>query len=375
MPDYNLRFLESAENVKESLRRVTGRVPNTDTARGVSVCLQQGRMYIEAANSAPIEIRPLLLFYGMSALAKAVVAGITMRSLSTLAQAHGLHDISENNSRLENLIVRVDGRGTFQEFNDVVCEFDGLNYYENTAKKKITTPTAKSDLFTGVSISLKEIFSRVPKLEDIYQRTFGEVAKTHGFALHLDGHGERCPVIIRVDVSEIWTDRASLQQIVETLRVRFPMLRKWRLNSSQIAWDKSILEFSNTRLNGLSEFDEAGLAQRHGQFSAVYNEGDPYIDFRTLLDPVAGGMLGGYPAFINPLHGQHICELSLYYMGMYLLSSLVRYRPQIWVHSVSRLSNNDRPADDQALALTEQFMHLASGRFLDATVRLLSPNN
>lgn len=49
------------------------------------------------------------------------------------------------------------------------------------------------------------------------------------------------------------------------------------------------------------------------------------------------------------------------------------YRPQIGVHAVSRLSDGERPADDQALALTEQFMGLCESRFLDVAVRLLSP--
>lgn len=369
---YSLRFLESSDNVKESLRLVTGRTPNAEVATGAAICLQQGRMFVEASAESPMEIRPLLLFYGIAALAKAIVVGRNLKSLATLSHAHGLHDVSAHKARLADLEVKIEGNGTFQLFNDTVCELEGIKYFEGTALRKQLVPTAKSAHFDKEVISLKEILARTPTLENLFQLTFREPAKTYPFEIYLDGSPTE-PTSITVRVPEIGSDRASLRAMVESLRMRFPILRKWRIANALIAWDNSIIVFANTPREGIDEFGETGLSEGGGNFSAIYSAGTPHLDFRNLLEPVAGGISEGYASFVTPLDEQYISELSLLYMGMFLLSSLVRYRPQIWVHAVSRFSDGERPADDQALALTEQFMRLAESRFLDAAVRLLSP--
>jgi hypothetical protein len=41
---------------------------------------------------------------------------------------------------------------------------------------------------------------------------------------------------------------------------------------------------------------------------------------------------------------------------MFLLSSVVRYRPQTWGHAISRSVTEENAADDRALALIESFM-------------------
>jgi hypothetical protein len=60
-----MRFLESAANVKRVLKEATGREASTHLALDTSTCLQQGRLFYEAAEAAPPEIKPLLILYGM----------------------------------------------------------------------------------------------------------------------------------------------------------------------------------------------------------------------------------------------------------------------------------------------------------------------
>ena len=60
-----MAFLESVTNLKPLIKENLGREPSTHVAREVASCLQQGRLFFEAARSAPLEIRPLQLFYGM----------------------------------------------------------------------------------------------------------------------------------------------------------------------------------------------------------------------------------------------------------------------------------------------------------------------
>ena len=62
---HKCRFLESSENLKPLVQRRFDSEPSTSIAREIAVCLQQGRLFYEAAASSPSEIRPLQMFYGM----------------------------------------------------------------------------------------------------------------------------------------------------------------------------------------------------------------------------------------------------------------------------------------------------------------------
>src|SRR6202035_4012047 len=152
------RFLESCENLKPLVQKRFGREPSTSVAREIAACLQQGRLFYEAAGKSPLEIRPLQLFYGMVGFSKALIVARHGRSLSTLPQKHGLKDISAHNSRIAELRIKIGNAGTFQDFNDVVAELSHLRYTNNDAKLcTVLLPSAKSDRLRDAEISLQEI--------------------------------------------------------------------------------------------------------------------------------------------------------------------------------------------------------------------------
>src|SRR2546430_16683494 len=70
---YPVKFLESTTNLKNVLKDAIGHTPSTNIARQAAVCLQHGRMYYESAAVSPLEIRPLLIFYGMVGFAASLV--------------------------------------------------------------------------------------------------------------------------------------------------------------------------------------------------------------------------------------------------------------------------------------------------------------
>jgi hypothetical protein len=72
---------------------------------------------------AALEIRPLLLYYGFLAFARATVISRTGHRLSTLRRGHGLKDKLKDGGRLTDAAVAVHGMGTFSEFNDVARLF------------------------------------------------------------------------------------------------------------------------------------------------------------------------------------------------------------------------------------------------------------
>ncbi|WP_143809078.1 YaaC family protein [Paraburkholderia susongensis] len=133
-----IQYLESTENLKKNIRASPGWMPNARQAEAIAACLRQGRLFYEAATRAPLEIRPLELYYGTSAYAKALILSTNRRAtLDTLQQSHGITDTSPHNARLGDLTVQIARRGTFHEFNDCVAK---LNRIQPLSLDQQTTP-------------------------------------------------------------------------------------------------------------------------------------------------------------------------------------------------------------------------------------------
>lgn len=375
---YKVRFLESSANLKPLIKARTGRTPSTSIAREIAVCVQQGRLFYEAAAGCPLEIRPLLLFYGMGALARALVVARTLRPLSTLRHSHGLTDISEQRSRLRDLRVKVGATGTFQEFNDVVSPLSRTCYFGASSKPSaVYTASATSGELRDLELSLKDILSRIPGLDDLYRNTFNEEANTRTVMINFWAeYGDYCE--LRIDDSELFSDRPSLRRLVQKWRDRYPFLQRWRFVRAAHAWGNSVIQFANTECLGIDEFGEDQLAGVNGQFQMITdlmrNRATSRMAISSILPPMGGGYPGGYPNAIAPINGLYPSELSLHYLGLFLLSSLVRYRPDTWGHAISRSVLADEPTDDELLALLERFMEINVRIIPAMTVQVLNPH-
>lgn len=371
---YRCKFLESGENLKPLIKIRFGREPNSSIARDISACLQQGRLFYEAAEMSPLEIRPLQQFYGMVGFAKALVIAKNLQSLSTLKPSHGIRDVSAGNARIEELRVHIDRSGTFQEFNDVVAPLTRLCYIDNaTEYRTIDLPSASSDKLDGLEITFRDILSRIPELAALYQMTFGEDSNTEQVSFE-PSVGNDTEFRIRIDVKGLYSDRESLKNIVWNLRRKFPFLGTWRLNSAQLAWGRSTIYFRNTANDKLDEFSEEYLFANSKNYEErpVSNDENKPFPVADGLGPLAGGLSSGAMA-VSPISGQQVSEFSFQYLALFLLSSLVRYRPQTWTHAISRSAFHEIPADDKALSLIEQFLIFNSTSIPNMIATILNP--
>lgn len=368
------KFLESGENLKPLVKMRFGREPSSSLAREISACLQQGRLFYEAAASSSLEIRPLQQFYGMVGFARALVVAQRLHSLSTLKPSHGIRDVSEGNSRIADLRVHVDRAGTFQEFNDVVAPLTRLCYIDNaTNNRTVSLPSSDSSKLYGMELSLREIFSRIPELGPLYRMTFGDDPSTETILVEqsLQQEGE---FRIRIDERELFRSSESLRIIVTRLRRKFPFLDQWRLNSAQHGWGKSIIYFRNMGKTAIDEFSEPYMLFSDGSYEErpVPNDNNKSFLIADGLHPLAGGYSS--TAAVSPINDLHVSEFSLQYLALFLLSSLVRYRPQIWTHAISRSTFQEIAPDDQALSLIEEFLELNSGILPNLVATILNPH-
>ena len=355
-------FLESIENLRPLVERARGRTPSAGLAREMTSCLQQGRLFYESADQSDLAIRPLLLFYGTMAYAKALIALQTLNSLSTLRPAHGINDKSRDDSRVDELEVVIgDHAGTFQAFNDAVAPLNRFTYIDGSTTNWASLPfhTASSSDIGGLRLGIRAIWSRIPGLDELYRATYDEPALTESFDLSQTESRSVWDWELRIDDPTPFSNRSELTAIVASLRKRFPALAKWRLVSASQRWDASLIMFGNIPVPE-NEFAESVLSFcTHENAFAVTGvmEDAPRTPLEDILSPPGGSFSrGGRHSLISPVEGVYVSEYALHYLGMYLLSSLVRYRPQAWVHAITRSVTPENPADDKALALIEAFM-------------------
>jgi hypothetical protein len=176
-------------------------------------------------------------------------------------------------------------------------------------------------------------------------------------------------------------DLSSLEVTVKELRNRFPFLNNWRV---KYASPGMYIKFANLAGKPDSEFSPETLEERSNAFylglSYQSTQGSvltrsPSVrfsveDIANHCQPVTGSLTRGIEScyLAEPLNNHFLSEVSLYYLGMFLLSSLVRYRPNLWANVIAGRSFPEKPVNDRTLALIEEFINLSFTVFSQATV-------
>lgn len=370
-----LRFLESTENIKTLIHLRTGRELSTTRAREITSCLQQGRQFFEAAPKSPLETRPLIQFYGMMGFARALIIARQGVSLATLAKGHGLRDVSSAESRISELKARIETRGTFAEFNNEVAAANRVCYFDHqTHPRSFVTSCANSESLAGLEISLEDVLGRIPKLSSLFRHTYGKRSGSESLD-QLYAFGEASDYQIRIVDLDLFDSRDSLRKIVGRWRERFPYLKRWRVDEASRSWGKSVITLANIQFGDVDDLSETMLREGEGgRFAAIPAAPENRLEPKDILEGVGGGYGGGSMFCMEQFSGRYISEFSLIYIGLFILSSLVRYRPDIWAHAVSRSSLQDRPVDDQLLALIESFLEQSLNDVTQLVIKLLNPH-
>ena len=240
----NIKMLESASNLKRVVSKNLGFQLSGEKANQICACLQQGRLYLEAAGDAAWEIKPLLVYYGVAVFSVAVVLTRTKHKLESLPQNHGISDVSKANARLEDLTVKIEEKiGIFHEMNDVFRPLEKLILHTDKEKLKVPCPTSPSATLINKTVTLKQILGRIPGLKQPYRDTFDEESHLIGCS-HFSITHEGKPHVefdIHLDEHERILDLASLQSRTQCLRDQFSFLKKWRPMSALY----STIKFAN----------------------------------------------------------------------------------------------------------------------------------
>jgi YaaC-like Protein len=367
--DREIRFLESVDNLKRVIKTATGRMISTELALQVSVCLQQGRLFFESASTAAAEIRPLLLSYGSIAFAKATVMARTFTKLESLPHSHGLTDVSAHNSMTKDLRVKIeDGDGTFQRLVDTANGIERLSIIDGTRTVWIATPGCRAAALANLELPLEDILGRVGELGNLYRETFeGEPSFLSMSVTQSMGYRDIFDLRIDVPAPNGFNANELLEKLGD-LKQRFPFLSKLTFTCAQFAWDHNSIVFDNRQpgggfpvsANDIEVVEGTGQLVPAQQIASGDIKGIPLGD---ILPCSQGGLFGYFPTFCAPVRENvYLSEIALLYLGTYLLGSLVRYRPQTWVHALYGNEMPNRPRDDATRALIQSFLDIASSK-------------
>jgi hypothetical protein len=185
-----LFHFESRDLLTDLYKRAHGRSLSATKAYAIVASLAQGRAYFRSARGADDLVRPLLLYYGVTGLARATTLFLMPeRGEEALAPAHGVTtedwqttlgggEASDRIKRLPDLSIGF-SKGTFSDLmvaTEGVQEADGILAPDGRANYTLTV-NAQTEFSDTDRLTLRDLLSRIPDLAHTYARTFNEFSR------------------------------------------------------------------------------------------------------------------------------------------------------------------------------------------------------
>jgi YaaC-like protein len=291
--------------------------------------------------------RPISLFYGMASFAKAVALSYGKpKTLDKLSPSHGLRVPNRYDKELENLEVVVRRRGLadvlFHNFVDAMSENSRVPAEARrrapapaadvlpTSSFWIWVPSATAAEVQRSRFSLSGLLSVIPGLENLFEHTFDRPPALIEALLRF---GLVPPTGETPVANLVISNPARLP--MDAIYQRVPQLRKWRLNRTGEDW--LIFENLPPDLDPRPSLPEEQMAN---------------------LTPLAEIL----PPFllVSALNNHWLHEAVSLYLAAFLLSSVARYRPDIWI---GLATFDPRAPQVRMKALIEAFFEIALDKF------------
>lgn len=307
----HLRFYESARALRHAASRVGYDLPSLQADEILS-CFQLARDYYGAAATGYMTIRPVLLFYGMTNLAKGLIllfGGRERRSLRMLQGSHGVKFVQGIEGRLETFGCRAEGAGTFVDFlKTFACDLQFAGLIPGRLKN------ANAEEVSDHVFTFADLAGWFPKLEFLYRKTFS-----------------KAPLVVDAHI-EVFEGRHTLHfygtGAPEGWQARVPADFKDNTDLSPPHWISSHSPFD--QWFSWVDIGHGGSGWPHGVEAAV-----EYFPERT----------------------RHLSPWAALFAGMFTLSMIVRYQPKLWIDLTTPRG------DRETLALVEAFVTHAESIF------------
>lgn len=341
-----LSLYESTDLVARLYKEHHGSEPKAEKANEIVSQLAQGREYFSSASNSAEIVRPLLVYYGVLSLSRGLILFLERGLREThLAHGHGLEpshwsqQLSVGIRELPNLQVTF-RKGTFTELSKATKNTErstvmrGENYADGVFSPYVYEQEGTEEVPIGTFVTFKDILSRIPDLDEIYEYTFN---------LYSDCY----PTELFIHTLSNHTDVALVEN------------RGERLDEEGIRYSLGISE--DISLNHKTSTPSMWLYDEpHWLFSV------PHTSVRELSQqlPVVRADNGGGHFFVPSLaDGLRLSSLSLLFVASYVMGMLVRYYPSQWLAALGRSRG------DFSLPLLKAAMSVVEQRFPELVLR------
>lgn len=191
-----LSMFESRDFVACWYKKKHNRDLNTGECQAITTCFSQGREYFDAAGSAGISVRPLLLYYGVLSMSRGVILLCDRcKKEESLKPSHGVEAVDWRNilsgglNKILDIQIRATN-GTFSELVKAVGNVQLTGWLENS-RARIYPATFSTPKWINDSsfITLDDLLARDRRFLGLYARTTGRSSKVHLGQLHATNDG------------------------------------------------------------------------------------------------------------------------------------------------------------------------------------------
>lgn len=289
----------------------------------ITMCLKQATEYFAAADEVSINTSPLLLFYGMLSLAKALIVSNKEEIFLEDVCYHGL----ETRPRTEELRIYHDNPTSWSMEEEYAVTNNGVFKY-------LSEVVGKGIFEDGSVIRFKDILSICPEISEIYEKYYNEPAKVlYLYSFHIISDLPR-----KFKIAFLTKYKAEVYK-------RFPKFME-DFDVSQELLDGQAIEF-------------------------ISHEFSVEPDYFSLFNPLVGGqyVVSGLNYKCNDeSKNKVISQVSLDYLAMFILSICVRYKQDFW----GLIINGEKSG---ILGLVELYISVVKRRYPNFILNLLVGEN
>lgn len=286
-----IELLENSENIEHirELYRLRKRTASAiggisaDEARRLKNCMRQGRELYLSSRGGPLMVKPLTLFYSLTAYAYAVIIlnNPVRYKLDSLPGSHGMNYLPED------IQAQFGGDMPHGTFSDLLVSFPTNSIRAKDVDfSQSSIPSIVEFFKTRHTVSVGTLLSMVPEIRDYYKITTGRASRTH--PLEISIITER-----RTTSWELQIGDGIIKPLLADVQQAFPGFR---------------------------------IAERHGKIIVIIPTAEEHNSQATIYSDIRGKLW----YVENPFFPVILPELCLHFVITSILSNLMRYSPDHW---------------------------------------------
>lgn len=309
--EYNCRKLLKGE-IKGGRSIIYSDSPELERkVKQITMCLKQATEYFAAADGVSINTSPLLLFYGMLSLAKALIVSNKETIFLEDIQYHGL-DTRPRTHELK----------TYHD-NPILWTMEKEYAVTNNGVFKYLTEEMGNGVFEdGSVIRFKDILSICPEISNLFEKYYNEPAKV----LYLYSYNKISNLPFKYRIAFSTNEKLDVYK-------RFPKFEEDFDVSHELLHEHAV------------EFTSHDLSMEPDYFS--------------LYNPLVGGkyVLSGLSFKLNDeFKSKVVNQVPVDYLAVFILSICVRYKQEFW----GSIINGEKSG---VLGLIEQYISVVRRRY------------